>query len=97
MWEEDRDKFEKAVSCIASLAYLWVANGVFFAFDSGEFHAEVHGEGDSYDDLMEYLACVSPCEEERLDLARLPRDSILFLAGSDRCGVGVRTVDYLRF
>ena len=89
-------KFEKAVSYLASLGHYYHQKGHQFCFSSGEFEVTVNGKANSYDELMEYLSQVRP--GPRLPL--VPPDPkapcLLFAAGDSVDAVeGTSCVDYL--
>lgn len=90
------EKFETAVSYLATLGSHYRNSSQPFHFDSGEFSVQVNGKREDFEAFMEYLACVAPSPEPRLRPGGLPRPSILFAAGPQEAGEGVLLVDYLR-
>ncbi|HXK62545.1 MAG TPA: DUF58 domain-containing protein, partial [Acidobacteriota bacterium] len=74
--------FEAAVSCIASLCTLYYRRRQTFFFSSDDIQVLANGREDAYRALMEYLAAVSPSQDEKNQPARIPPGSILFSAGT---------------
>lgn len=93
--DETLNRFETGVSYVASLAHLWREIGHTFSFYSGEFETVVSVSGEHYDELMEYLACVSPSRSLHLDPGRLGSNTIVFAAGATVSNERVWWVDYL--
>ncbi len=87
--------FELAVSYLASLGRHYRAGGHAFSFQSGEFSIRVNGGNEEYEAFMEYLACVEPSSNERLNLADLVDSSILFAPGRGQAPAGVLLINYL--
>ncbi len=92
----DREQFEKAVSCVASLGHYYRLKGHKFRFDSGEFNVAVDGHSRKYEGFMEYLSQVQPAERLRLDVNEATHPCILFAAGNWAEWEGLPQVDYLQ-
>lgn len=87
--------FERALSCIASLARYYSDRGLSFSFYAGEFEAIVNGSREGVDSLMDYLSFVQPAERMLIDPSRIGRGSVVFAAGNTVRREGVPVVDYL--
>jgi len=87
--------FERALSCIASLARYYADRGLSFSFYSGEFETVVNGNREGVDPLMDYLSWVQPAERLLIDPHRVGRGSVVFAAGRGLHFEGVPVVDYL--
>jgi len=88
---EMKERFETAVSWAATAVIRWWEQRVHFSFDSGEFRGEVNGNGNDLEQVLEYLAAVTPSDRLLVDEKQLVRGTI-YLAGhraSRRDGVVV--------
>lgn len=90
------EQFEKAVSCMASLACHYRRRGQKFHFSTGEFEVILNGGEEQYEGLMEYLARVQPSDQRSLPAGRLQKPCVLFAAGGSWKEEGMHLVDYLK-
>lgn len=90
-----KDQFERAVSCIATLAQHYHRRGQRFRLDSGEFQATMSGRREDFERLMEYLSCVEPASRPPSFDERVEMPSVLFAAGETVALQQVPTIDYL--
>jgi uncharacterized protein (DUF58 family) len=91
------DRFEQAVSLMASLGRHYYENQLRFSFDSGEFRM-ASGEDrrkEEYEALMIYLARVQPAMRLLLEIDSIRPGSFLFMAGDTLRLDGVVSIDYL--
>ncbi len=94
--EATLEQFEKGVSCVASIACLYRKRRRPFTFDSGEFRVGIDVQGGNFEELMSYLAGVTPAAEMLLDLDAVENSAILFAAGRDVKFRRLLGVDYLQ-
>jgi len=89
------EQFEKGVSCVTSIAWLYRKRRRPFTFDSGEFQVSVDVHGGNFENLMDYLAEVQPASELLLNLDAVENSSILFAAGRNIRFRRLLGIDYL--
>lgn len=89
-----KERFEHAVSCLASLGRHFRQQGRAFNFYSGNFAVAVNGNAESYGRFMEFLARTAPAEAP--DPPAEPRaGAVLFAAGDAVQHPAAIRVDYL--
>ncbi|MGH9341815.1 MAG: DUF58 domain-containing protein [Acidobacteriota bacterium] len=91
-----RRQFEKAVSCICSLARHYQTCGQSFGFDSGEFQISMNGNRKDYELLMEYLTCVQPCAHIQVNSAAADPTAVVFSAGESLQAADGLRIDFLK-
>jgi uncharacterized protein (DUF58 family) len=90
------NQFEKALSCITSLAYMYLESGRTFSFYAGDFESKGIGRGTRLKPLLDYLALVQPSDEVSLDRAKVVDGAVLFAAGGVPTLPGALCIDYLK-
>ena len=90
------EKFEKAISYIASLANYYRMRGQEFTFTSDNFSVSVNNENQQYISLMNYLARVRPILETETSVKSFPTPCVLFVAGDSILSPSVPQIDYLQ-
>ena len=89
-------RFESAVSLVASLAEFYHIRGHRFTLLCGDFEVSINGHQRDYETLMQFLAQVEPSSQPKVPL-RIPQSPSILLAAGDAAGwEGASRIDYLR-
>jgi len=91
-----RQRFESAVSLVASLAELYHVRRHRFTLLCGEFEVSINGHRRDYETLMQFLAQVEPASQPDMPLRSPAGSSILLAAGDSATWDGASCIDYLR-
>ena len=92
----NRNQFEKVLSYVTSLGYLYLERGRTFSFYSGDFKVTVAGKDNGFKSLLDYLALVQPSDRILVERARVDDGAVLFAAGGVPTLPGVLCIDYLK-
>ncbi len=92
----NRNQFEKVLSYITSLGYLYLERGRTFGFYSGDFEATVTGRESGLRSLLDYLALVQPSDRVLVERDKVADGAVLFAAGGVPTLPGVLCIDYLK-
>src|SRR5690606_10648964 len=93
--ETAREKFEYAVSLVASLSNYYWEQSLRFSFYSADLEVVLDGHRRNFEALMEYLAWVQPGPEERIETTALTESTVLFVAAEPEQAGSWVTVNYL--
>lgn len=92
----NRNQFEKVLSFITSLAYLYLDRGRRFDFYAGDFEVAVAGKANGFKSLLDYLALVQPADKILVERGKVSEGAVLFTAGGVPSLPGVLCIDYLK-